>query len=66
MDQSETALRREVCEEYDGERFPLGDVQLFAKSRDILEGRKGGRAVNEKDAMGPSQVTEAGSLNNQS
>jgi hypothetical protein len=58
MDQIDSAPRRDVREEYDRERSPLGDVQLLVESHDILEGAKRGRAVNEEDTMGPSQVTE--------
>ena len=51
-------LSRGVREEYNRQRSVFGDVQLFVESHDILEGSEGGRTVNEKNTMGPSQVTE--------
>jgi hypothetical protein len=57
-----TGLRSEVREEHDRYRSPLGSAQLFVKSNDILEGSLGGRIVDEKDTLGPSQVPEEASV----
>jgi hypothetical protein len=58
-------LRNGVRQKDNRERFPLGSDQLVVESNDILEGSLGGWIVDEKNTLGPSQVSEEASVSNE-